>query len=64
MIRESSKTPCKDCKDRVLYCHSTCDRYIEWKKEVDEYNRKMREEIEKYCVPTEVILRNKKKKAR
>ena len=26
-------TPCKDCKNRTLGCHSFCDEYGEWKKE-------------------------------
>lgn len=25
--------PCKDCKDRVLGCHSTCEKYNAFKKE-------------------------------
>lgn len=32
--------PCKDCKDRKLGCHSTCEKY----KKFDEENRKRREE--------------------
>lgn len=23
--------PCKNCKDRKLYCHDKCKKYIEWK---------------------------------
>jgi hypothetical protein len=22
--------PCKDCGDRDIYCHSTCEKYIEY----------------------------------
>ena len=25
--------PCKDCEDRELGCHSTCEKYIEFTKE-------------------------------
>lgn len=25
--------PCKDCLDRYVGCHSTCDKYIEWNKQ-------------------------------
>lgn len=27
--------PCKNCKDRFVSCHSTCNKYIEWKNSVD-----------------------------
>ena len=29
------KAPCKDCPDRQVNCHSTCEKYIEFKKESD-----------------------------
>lgn len=25
--------PCKKCKDRVLNCHSKCEKYKSWKKD-------------------------------
>ncbi len=25
------KAPCKDCEDRKLRCHSTCERYLDFK---------------------------------
>ena len=27
------KAPCKDCADRVVGCHSTCDKYKDWKEQ-------------------------------
>ena len=27
--------PCKDCVDRKVNCHSICDKYKEWKSDVD-----------------------------
>ena len=30
------KAPCKDCVDREPSCHSSCEKYISWKKEFDE----------------------------
>lgn len=24
--------PCYDCSDRAAGCHSTCEKYIEWRK--------------------------------
>ena len=28
-------SPCKDCKERFEACHSKCDKYKDWKQEVD-----------------------------
>ena len=25
-------SPCKDCKERHVGCHSTCEKYLEWNK--------------------------------
>jgi len=27
--------PCKDCKDRKMFCHGSCGRYKEFRKELD-----------------------------
>lgn len=27
--------PCKDCKDRHQACHDHCEKYKEWKKELE-----------------------------
>lgn len=27
--------PCKDCIDRHMNCHSECNKYKEWKQELD-----------------------------
>lgn len=31
--------PCKDCLNRFLGCHSTCDIYKDWKVENDAANK-------------------------
>ena len=31
-----SKSPCKDCVDRQVGCHSTCEKYIAFRKELDD----------------------------
>ena len=36
-------SPCKDCMDREVGCHSTCEKYIKYQKEKDEYNKKVRD---------------------
>lgn len=30
------KSPCKDCTDRVIGCHATCEKYIEVIREHEE----------------------------
>lgn len=34
-------SPCKDCVDREIGCHSVCEKYIQYLKEKDEYNKKV-----------------------
>lgn len=36
--------PCKDCKDRFVGCHSSCDKYKEFRINLDEEREKTREE--------------------
>lgn len=33
---------CKNCKDRHVGCHSTCEKYINAKKEYDELQEKIK----------------------
>ena len=37
--------PCKDCKDRHVGCHSKCEKYLEYKKELQK--AKHQEKIDK-----------------
>ena len=37
--------PCKDCKDRHVGCHGKCEKYLEYKKELQKAKR--REKIDK-----------------
>ena len=34
-------TPCKDCMERYIGCHSSCEKYIEWRKEFDEQKKEI-----------------------
>ena len=36
---------CRYCDDRVVGCHSTCEKYIEAKAKHDEINKRKREDI-------------------
>ena len=35
-------SPCKDCVDRTVRCHSTCDKYKQFADERKEYVRKVK----------------------
>ena len=41
-MREMNKligSPCRNCEERKLGCHSGCKRYLEFKKEVEEIRK-------------------------
>lgn len=33
-------SPCKDCSERVLHCHSSCERYRQYKDTLEDYKAK------------------------
>jgi hypothetical protein len=39
-----NRCPCKDCQERTVGCHSSCQKYIDWYSErnrlVEEYKKK------------------------
>ena len=43
--------PCKDCKERHVGCHSKCEKYLEYKKELqkakhqEKINKKIEDDI-------------------
>lgn len=39
-----SPSPCKDCKNRELGCHSKCIKYKTWDKDNKEFNKKVNQE--------------------
>lgn len=43
-------SPCKDCKNRHIGCHSTCDNYRGWKAEHELSKEKERQEKNGYTV--------------
>ena len=43
---KNNGAPCKGCTDRVLGCHSTCKKYIDFKLNNEELNRKIRKQGE------------------
>ena len=54
-----NKAPCRDCKDREIGCHSTCERY----KEFTEVNERRKEEIRKDKEVNNIITGYNKAKA-
>ena len=38
-------TPCKGCQERFVGCHSTCEKYAQMRKEIDELNEKRRKAV-------------------
>lgn len=35
--------PCYKCQDRVVGCHSSCEKYINWSSKVKEFNNAIKE---------------------
>ena len=33
--------PCKDCNMRSVGCHANCDRFVQFKKEMKEFNQRI-----------------------
>ena len=51
VVRNSvNVAPCKDCADRVVGCHSSCQNYIDWKNMVSDKTREFNDSYKKqYC---------------
>lgn len=43
------KAPCKDCPDRQLRCHSTCEKYLAFDKERKKLNKLKHEDAVARC---------------
>ena len=41
-------SPCKDCENRELGCHSNCEKYLEFRKVIDHKNKEYRKNKEIY----------------
>lgn len=41
--------PCKDCPDRQLGCHGTCEKYQEYRRKRDEEAVAERQRVDSYC---------------
>ena len=52
--------PCKGCKDRVLGCHSHCQRYLDFRAEIDRVHEIRNLEKLKNGFAVEAVIRNSK----
>lgn len=43
-----TECPCRGCEKRFVGCHSACDKYIDWKKELDKENEAIRKEKKEF----------------
>ena len=56
MDNQNANAPCKNCEDRCVGCHSSCQRYITFKHEIDEKNKEIREKKEKIWRQTDTKI--------
>ena len=43
----SNNNPCFECKDRVVNCHSTCEKYLKWKQEYEQLKKNYHKQVNK-----------------
>lgn len=48
------KAPCLGCSDRCIGCHSSCTKYIEWKRDIDKENETIRKNRVEYRILTDM----------
>lgn len=46
--RSSYPCPCKNCGDREVGCHGSCEAYRSWRAHMDERNNKIRNNKNKH----------------
>lgn len=60
------QSPCRNCTERVLGCHSECDLYLTFRRALDRYNELYRQQNEAMQPfdphQVEMIEKNKKKR--
>lgn len=59
-----NKCPCYKCDDRYPGCHGYCEKYLEYRKKLDEVNEKARldNEMRNSIIETRKRLRGNKEK--
>lgn len=66
IVSATAMSPCKDCTDRCIGCHSTCGDYAEYKKKLEENRKKINAENDEkrfyYLVKSELVKGYKKRR--
>lgn len=57
-----NKAPCKDCPDRQVGCHSTCEKYLTFRKERNELNESIYKQREKEYAEYQRYVQSLKRK--
>lgn len=52
---------CKDCKERHLHCHSTCEKYNDFLKENEQRKAKIRKAKEEEWEMTGYVIQNRER---
>lgn len=52
---------CRDCADRKVGCHSTCEKYKQFRAKLDEINEKRHKENDVNNYSWELIRRNRER---
>ena len=40
-----ANAPCRDCSDRTVGCHATCEKYAKYKKDMDKLRHELRKKM-------------------
>lgn len=57
-----NKAPCKDCPNRQVGCHSTCEKYLTFRKERNELNESIYKQREKEYAEYQRYVQSLKRK--
>lgn len=52
---------CKGCNDRAPECHATCENYLKYKKALEGYNDKIKEEKSKEVEARDLQIKGKER---
>lgn len=44
-VMPEAKAPCKDCTERFIGCHGTCEKYAAFKKARDEFRTEFQKKV-------------------
>lgn len=56
------QSPCRNCTERVLGCHSECDLYLTFRRALDRYNELYREQRTKESQVDDYLIKQMEKR--